>query len=191
MLPFSTLTTMAENVKIFRHYVERHRCKTPAELPQDVGSLCAQLSEQCRLLEERNQELEAARLEVETGGLRFEKLKSKSIAKIKEVSAKHQMAIEQKDEELSELRMRLQEQELQMVHLTSKLEAVDRDATDAEERQFSDHNRLEELETLLADKNAQIVAMLEQMDGKETTANVSGTLVESSIPPALQNLPAE
>ena len=185
ILPLSTLTSMAENVQTIHHCIEHHRCKTLTEFSEDIHGLHTQLSEQCRILEEQNQELEAARLEIETNSIRFEKLKSKSIAKVKEVSQKHQAAVERKDEELSELRRTLQEQALQIDGLTAKLDAGNRDLVDAEDRCLSAHNRLEELETLLADKNAQIVAVLEQLDGKEIMASVSNTSVESSVSPAV------
>ena len=196
LLPFAVLTTMSENVKAIRHHIEHQKCKTLTDFPpddnQDVDSFRTQLSKQCRILDERNQELEAARLEIETSTLRFEKLKARSIAKIKEVSQKHQVAVEQKDEELSELQKKLQQQEHEMVSLTAKLEASSREVADTEERCLTAHNRREELEMLLADKNAQIMAMLDQMDGKEFPASVDDISVEASVAPAVvENLTEE
>ena len=192
LLPVSTLTAMAENVAHIRQCIERHKCKASAEFSETVENLNTQLSEQCRILDERNQELEAARLEIETGTLRFEKLKAKSIAKLKEVSQKHQLAVEEKDVELSDLRRRLLEQEQEVAALTAKLEDVTRDLSEAQHRCVSAHNRVEELDVLLADKNAQIVAVLEQIDGKESTAGVAATSEESPLSPAVvENLTAE
>lgn len=185
LLPLSMLTTMAENIQTIRQSIEHHECKPVAEFPHDIDSHHTQLSERGRILEEQNRELEAARLEIETSTLRFEKLKAKSIAKIKELSQKHQALLEQKDEELSELRRKLQEQELEIVGLTAKLEAVNKDADDAKEQCLSAGNRIEELEMLLAEKNAQIVAMLEQIDEKHSLANVVDNSVKPLSPPAI------
>ena len=192
LIPFATLTIVAKSIKTIRQHIETHDCKISAEFLQDVDTLHAQLSECSRTLEEKSQELEAARLEIETGTLRFEKLKAKSVAKVREVSQKHQAAMEQKEEEISELRQQLQDQQRQMVAMTEKSEAVILNMSDVEEQCIAARNRVEELETLLADKNAQIILMVEQMDKKDSEANVVSTSADSSVPVVVsQNLPQE
>ena len=186
LLPVSTLATMRESIQAIRWYIESHDHKTSNDPLQDADDLSAQLSGQCRTLEERQRELEAARLEIETGAVRFEKLKAKSVAKVKELSQKLQAVMQQKDEETSELRRKLDEQELQVVGRTAEVEAVRRDLADFEERCLSAQNRVEELEVLLADKNVQFVALLEQMDGSHVC-----TSLESSEPPAGSLTPEE
>ena len=188
LLPFSLLATMSENMQTIRQRIEHHKCMSSSEFPENVADLRTELSEQHRSLEEQKQELESARLEIETGALRFEKLKAKSIAKIKEMSEKHQSAVDQKDEELAELRSKTEEQKLKIVGLAEKLEALGKDLNDAREQFLTAGNRVEELETLLADKNAQIVAVLEEVDEKDSSANVD-TSVESLVPLAsVENL---
>ena len=192
LLPMSTLVTMSESIKAIRQCIEHHERKTSTKSTEDIASLQTQLSEKSQRLEERTRELEAARLEIETGVVRFEKLKAKSIAKLKEVSQKHLQALTEKDEEMSELMRKLQQQEMEVVDLKTKLDDMNRCVTDAEECSIGDHNRIEELETLLANKNEQIVAMLEQFGGKDATDNVIDTAVESSLPSAdVKDLPPE
>jgi len=249
-LPTSTLAAMAENIRTIRRCIERHEHK-PSPATEDVEVFHTRLSELSQTLEERTKELEAARLEVETGTVRFEKLKAKSIAKIKELTKKHQVAMEskegdtqqlenllaefatlkkqkeelnslmaekttkleelsrekdllqdsvdtrqnaerelmvQKDGEMSELTRKLREQELEIAGLRALLETVTRDLDEAKERCLSADNRVEELEILLREKNAQIMAMLDQVGGKD----VADTSTDSSIrQPVVENLSHE
>ena len=193
LIPLSTLTAMEEHVITIRRHIERHDCRNMlVELSQDAESLRAQLAEYCQSLEERDRELESARLEMETGGLRFEKLKSKSVSKVKDLSEKHQAAMEQKEEEASELRRKLEDRERQVVAVTEKSESLLGDMGDVESRCLAARTRVDELETLLADKNSQIQAMLEQLGARDSEASVLNSSVGSSVPVDVsQNVPPE
>ena len=193
LIPLSTLTAMEEHVITIHRHIERHDCRNMlVELSQDAESLRAQLAEYCQSLEERDRELESARLEMETCSLRFEKLKSKSVSKVKELSEKHQAAMEQKEEEASELRRKLEDRERQVVAVTEKSESLLGDMGDVESRCLAARTRVDELETLLADKNSQIQAMLEQVGARDSEASVLNSSVGSSVPVDVsQNAPLE
>ena len=193
LIPLSTLTAMEEHVITIRRHIERHDCRNMlVELSQDAESLRAQLAEYCQSLDERDRELESARLEMETCSLRFEKLKSKSVSKVKELSEKHQAAMEQKEEEASELRRKLEDRERQVVAVTEKSESLLGDMGDVESRCLAARTRVDELETLLADKNSQIQAMSEQVGARDSEASVLNSSVGSSVPVDVsQNAPLE
>jgi chromosome segregation ATPase len=159
---------ISSHMKAVRFQVE-HKLQVMTDMAAELSTLSNRLTSVHHQLEDKDDELSNARLAVQAGEIKFEKLKAKSISKLKELTANHQISLEQKHAELNELKRQLNERTTEANRFDEDVKKLQKELEESEKLGNIARKRVEELQVLVETKNEQLLLLTEKL-----TTDVAG-----------------
>jgi chromosome segregation ATPase len=156
------MNDVASHVKAVRFHVE-HKLHDMAGMVAELATLNNRLTSVCHQLEDKDNELSNARLAVEACEIKFEKLKARSISKLKELTARHQVSLEQKHSEFEEVKRELSERTAESNRLDDEVKKLQNELVESEKLGVIARKRIEELQMLVETKNEQLLLLTEKL----------------------------